>query len=82
MKGGRPRRKKSKAAERDNHASFKLHKESSTFGFVRAKRATNSSPKDNGAMKICIQLNHNWKGQVQRTWKCFGEEEQMITRIF
>lgn len=54
MKGGRPRRKKSKAAERDNRISFKLHKESSTFGFVRPKRATNSSPEDNGAMKICI----------------------------
>lgn len=75
------KKEKSKADEKDNCTSFKLHKESSAFGFERATRATNTSPKDNGAMKTCIQLNHNLKGQLQRAWKCCGKE-QMIIRIF
>lgn len=53
------KKEKSKAAEKDNCTSFKLHKQSSAFSFERAKRATNTSPEDNGAMKICIQLKHN-----------------------
>ncbi|PKU43868.1 serpin b10-like [Limosa lapponica baueri] len=70
------KKEKYKAAERDNCTSLKLHKESSAFGFGRAKRATNTSPKDNGPMKICMKPNHNWKGQLQRAWKCFGSSVQ------
>jgi len=40
-------------------------------------KSTNTSPKDKGIMKIWMQLSHNWKGQLQRAWKCFGKEEQL-----